>query len=199
MILHFMCACVIGFFSLLPLPQQDNDNTTPPAVERLPADVKSISAKSLPFNSQAARLVMSIPGEIEEGELRNTPDLTSPGNMSAVRSPDALLMGKSGVLPEQLVKGVNAMRILSFPTQPGEKYTFTLKSQESKVRLAVFPDAKATKMRASIKRANMAPIGARSKKLVFSNSSKEPYDMLLFVYGAHGYEYELSWENKGKK
>jgi hypothetical protein len=161
--------------------------------------MKSISAKSLPFNTHAPRLVMSIPGEIEEGELRNTPDLGTPGNLSAMRSPDALLAGRSGVLPEQLVKGVNAIRILSFPTEPGEKITFTLKSQESKVRLAVFPDAKATKMRASIKRANLAPIGARSKKLVFTNSSKEPYEMLLFVYGTHGYEYELSWENKLKK
>jgi len=198
MIVHFICACLIGAFSLLPLQQQDTDSTKPPIVERFPPDVKSIAEKSLPFTSQAARLVVSIPGEIEEGELRNTPDITSPGNMSAVRSPSALLMGRTDVLPEKLVKEVNAMRILSFLTQPGERITFTLKSEASKVRLAVFPDSKAVKMKAAIKKANMPPLGSRSKKLIFTNSSKEPYEMLLFVYGLHGYEYNLSWEREMK-
>jgi len=199
MFIHFICACVIAAFPLLPLPQdtQETDSTKAPVVERFPPDVKSVSDKSLPFNSQAVRFVVSIPGEIEEGELRNRPDPTSPGNLSAVLSPNALLMNRS-VLPEQLVKDVNAIRILSFPTQPGETITFTLKSQGSKVRLAVFPDPKAPKMKSSIKRANMPPIGSRSKKLIFTNSSKEPYEMLLFVYGLHGYEYNLSWENKLK-
>jgi len=83
-------------------------------------------------------------------------------------------------------------------TQPGERITFNLKSEASRVRLAVYPDPKRTRMKAAIKKANLPPYAARSKRLIFTNTSKEPYEMLLFVYGLYGYEYNLTWERKPK-
>jgi hypothetical protein len=65
--------------------------------------------------------------------------------------------------------------------------------------MAVYSDPKATKMRAAVKRANMPPATARSRKLIFINTTKEPYEMLLFVYGLHGYQYQLNWESNLKK
>jgi len=129
-------------------------------------------------------------------------ELTNPYvNASGVNSASMTgrLMGKPGFSAEALISDVNAMRILAFVTQPGETITFSLKSEQSKVRMAVYPDPKATRMKAAIKRANMPPSAARSKKLVFTNTTKEPYEMLLFVYGLHGYQYQLSWECKLKK
>jgi hypothetical protein len=139
---------------------------------------------------------VSIPSEIDEMELTN-PYVNAAGINSA--SMTGRLMGKPGFSAEALINDVNAMRILAFMTQPGETITFNLKSEQSKVRTAVYPDPKAARMKAAIKRANMPPNAARSKKLVFTNTTKEPYEMLLFVYGLHGYQYQLSWERKLKK
>jgi hypothetical protein len=93
---------------------------------------------------------------------------------------------------------ISAIRVLGFMTQPGETITFKLKSERWKVRLGVYPDPKAASMKAAIRRANLPTDASRSKKLVFTNISKEPYEMLLFVYGMHGYGYELRWERNGK-
>jgi hypothetical protein len=162
------------------LAPQSNDQTKEPSLERLDSSVTSVEADSLPFYSQAARFVINVASEIDEDELRqlrNRPDLR----------------------PESLIYEVNAIRMLAFMMQPGERLTFNLKSEQSKVRLAVYPDSKAIRLKAALKVANMSPRQTRSKKLVFTNSSKEPYEMVLFVYGLHGYSYQLNWESKLKK
>jgi len=175
--------CLIMAFALivfsLPALSQEADTTKGPEIERIDPSVKSLEGETLPFNSQAPRFIVSIPSEVDEEELR-----------AAVKNP--------GFSAESLVKDVNAIRILAIMTQPGETITFNLKSEQSKVRMAVYPDSKATKVKGAIKRANMPPNAARSKKLIFTNSTKEPYEMLLFVYGLHGYQYNLNWESKLK-
>jgi len=175
-------AFALAAFSLPALPQEA-DTAKGPEIERMDPSVKSVEGETLPFNSQAPRLIVGIPSEVDERELSDSLRTTRNMALSA----------------EALVKDVNAMRILAFMTQPGETITFSLKSEQSKVRMAVYPDPKAAKMNAAIKRANMPPSGARSKKLIFTNTTKEPYEMLLFVYGLHGYQYQLGWENKLKK
>jgi hypothetical protein len=175
--ISIIVACALGVFSLS-APTQEPDTTKGPEIERIDPSVKHIEEKTLPFNSQAPRFIVSIPSEMDELGLT-----------SLTRSASA----------ESLVEDVNAMRILAFMTQPGETITFNLKSEQSKVRMAVYSDPKATKMKAAVRRANMPPNAARSKKLIFSNTTKEPYEMLLFVYGLHGCQYNLSWENKLKK
>jgi len=179
---RFIMAFALAVFSLPALPQE-TDATKGPEIERMDPSVKSIEGETLPFNSQAAHLVVGIPSEVDEQELANSLRTTRSLSLSA----------------EALISDVNAMRILAITTQPGETITFNLKSEQSKVRMAVYLDSKATKTKAAIKRANMPPIAARSKKLIFSNTTKEPYEMLLFVYGLHGYQYLLNWESKLKK
>jgi hypothetical protein len=93
----------------------------------------------------------------------------------------------------------NAMRILLFDTQPGERITFNMKSASSKVAMAVYADPTAKKLKPAFKSANMPLHSFRTKKLVFTNTSKEPYEMSLVLYGLPGYEYTLSWERKLKK
>ena len=196
MFANFAKSCLIGAFSLY-APAQGTDTTSPPPVERVETSFAGpIGSKSLPFTSHAARLVVGIPSEVSEEELTN-PYVDSIGFLSTSRL-GFLRRSRTDVSPEKFVKDVNAMRILAFMTQPGERITFNLKSEQSKVRLAVYPDPKMTRMKAAIKKANLPPLAARSSKLVFTNTSKEPYEMLLFVYGLHGHEYQLSWERKPK-
>jgi len=177
---RLLMAFALTIFPLPALPQE-TDAAKGPEIERIDPSVKSVEGESLPFNSQAPRLVVGIPSEVDPQELR------------------AAGTGNLGLLADTLVKDVNAIRILAIMTQPGETITFNLKSEQSKVRMAVYPDSKATKMKSAITRANMPPNAARSKKLVFTNATKEPYEMLLFVYGLHGYQYQLTWESKLKK
>jgi len=193
MFVRIVKVCVLGALSLF-VASQSTDTTTGPVIERIGASVASVADKSLPFNSHAARLVISIPSEVDQAELTN-PYVNSNGVYSKSQI-GVLVRSKLDISPESFVKEVNAMRILAFMTQPGERITFNLKSEASKVRLAVYPDPKMTRMRAAIKKANLPPYAARSSKLVFTNTSKEPYEMLLFVYGLHGYEYNLTWERK---
>ena len=195
MFAHFVKACALGAISLFAAPR-DTDTTKGPVIERMDMSVTSVSSKSLPFNSHAARLLISIPSEVDEAELTN-PYVNDNGVYSKSQI-GVLVRSKLDVSPESFVKEVNAMRILAFMTQPGERITFNLKSEASRVRLAVYPDPKMTRMRAAIKKANLPPYAVRSSKLVFANTSKEPYEMLLFVYGLHGYEYQLSWEREAK-
>jgi len=196
MLAHLTKACLVGAFSLF-APAQGLDQTSPPPVERVESFfVGPIESKSLPFNSHAARLVVSLPSEVDEAELIN-PYVDSNGVFSHSQI-GILRRSRLDVTPEKFVRDVNAMRILAFMTQPGERITFNLKSEGSKVRLAVYPDPKMTRVKAAIKKANHPPHAARSSKLIFTNTSKEPYEMLLFVYGLHGYEYQLTWERKSK-
>jgi hypothetical protein len=135
---------------------------------------------------------MSIPSAVSEQELTN-PYIDNLGLNSS--SMTGRLRGKPGFSAESLVADVNAMRILAFMVRPGERMTFRLKSELSKVRLAVYTDPKATKQRSAIKRANLPPPASRATKLIFANTSKEPYEMLLLVYGLHGHSFQLSWES----
>ena len=194
MFTNLITAIAFGAFSMLALPQEDARTKYPP-VEKLGPSVQFVTEKTLPFNNNAARLVASIPSEVSEMELTN-PYVDESGVNSS--SFIGRLKGRTGVSAVSFVQDVNAMRILAFMTQPGERVTFNLKSEQSKVRLAVYPDPKMTRVKAAVKRANMPPNAARSKKLIFTNTSKEPYEMLLFVYGLHGYEYSLSWEMETK-
>lgn len=208
MFYRFVVVCLFGIFSLHVMPQESSANTSPPAVEKLDSSVTSIEGSSLPFNSHAARLIISIPAELDEinpADMNNatsSPLITSSSQPVASRNiTDVNTVTVSDV--ERLIKDVNAMRILAFTTQPGERITFTLKGQQSKVRLGVYTDSVNTrtnsKLKAAIKAANMPLNSVRSKKLIFTNSSKEPYEMKLMIYGLHGYEYNLSWERKPKK
>ena len=167
----------------MPALPQEPDAAKDPEIERIDPSVKSVEGETLPFNSQAPRLIVNIPSEVDERKLSDSLRATRNLALSA----------------EALVNDVNAIRILAIVTQPGETITFSLKSEQSKVRMAVYQDSKATKMKAAIKKANMPPNPVRSKKLVFTNTTKEPYEMWLFVYGQHGYRYELSWERKQKE
>ena len=171
------------------------DTTMPPPVERLERWATVVEAATLPFDSHAARLLVSITSEVSEEELRG-PFINQAGTLTATSL--GMMQGKLGIRAESFVKDVNAMRIFAFTTKPGERVTFRLKSERSRVRLAVYPDPKNTQMRAAIKKANLPPAAARSSKLVFTNTSKEPYDMLLFVYGLHGYSYRLTWDSSLK-
>ncbi|MCL1907900.1 MAG: hypothetical protein FWG12_00855 [Holophagaceae bacterium] len=200
---HILSVALFGALALIASPQEANQNAFPP-VEKLDPSVASIEGDSLPFNSQAARLIISIPAELDDIRTNNSfnAPLGTPGSAIASRSlTDINSMSVSDL--ERQVKDVNAMRIIAFATQPGERITFNLKSQQSKVRMGVYTDTINTrtnsKLKAAIKAANMPLNSVRSKKLVFTNSSKEPYEMMLMVYGLHGYEYNLSWERKPKK
>ena len=97
------------------------------------------------------------------------------------------------------IADTNAIRMLAFPTQPGERITFSLKSDRSKVKLAVYPDPHAPRIKGAFRAANMPLESSRARRLVFTNNSKEPYEMVLCMYGTHGYKYHLSWERTPPK
>ena len=217
MFIDTMKACAVASSLAMFALAQDSDPTQPPPVEKIDqSQVNSIQAQTLPFNSQAARLILAIPaelsalnipgrsgtmGNIDSGVAAARTAGMAPG-ASANSSSDPFAFGDRGAL-DQYVKDVNAMRIFAFTTQPGETLTFIMKSEQWKVRMGVFTDPVRTKtnskLKAAIQKANMPMNSARAKKLVFTNTSKEPYDMLLMVYGMHGFEFNMSFESKLKK
>jgi len=155
---------------LLPImAMAQNANDLP--VEKIGLSVTFVEGETLPFDNRAPGMVSYI------------------SSMSSVGS----AVG-SGV-----VRDLNAMKILVFSTQPGERITFDMKSDNSKVMMAVYPDEKVTSLKAAFMKSNIPPASARSKKLVFTNTSKEPYDVSVVLYGTHGYKYHLTWERKSKK
>ena len=91
---------------------------------------------------------------------------------------------------------INAVKIFAFDTQPGERITFNMKSESSKVMMAAYPDPKAPALKLAFKQANMPREPFRAKKLVFTNRSKEPYQLHLLVYGTYGYKYHFDWDRR---
>ena len=154
------------------LPMLALPQETSLSAEKIGPSVEFVEGETLPFDSRAPGMVSYIAQE---------------SNVSAA-------VGSGGTL-----RDLNAMKILVFSTEPGERITFNLKSGNSKVMMAVYPDDKATKLKAAFMRSNMSPPSARAKKLIFTNTSKEPYDVSLVLFGTHGYKYHLTWERKPKK
>jgi len=161
--------CLIGLLPVMAMAQNANDLS----VDKIGPDVEFVEADTLPFDNRAGGMVSYI---------------SSQTNVSSVGGTGG------GVL-----RDLNAMKILVFSTQPGERITFNMKSDDSKVMMAVYPDEKVTKLKAAFMKSNMSPASARAKKLIFTNTSKEPYDVSVVLYGTHGYKYHLTWERKPKK
>jgi len=155
---------------LLPIMAQAQDANNLP-VEKIGTSVTFVEEETLPFDSRA------------------------PGMVSYISSASSVASAVGG----GAIRDLNAFKILVFSTQPGERITFNMKSDKSKVMMAVYPDEKVTSLKAAFMKSNMPPASARSKKLVFTNTSKEPYDVSVVLYGTHGYKYYLSWERKPKK
>jgi len=153
------------------LPVLAMPQEAPISTEKIDSGVVSIGGESLPFDSRASAVVSYI--------------MSTSGAGAA---------GGGG-----LQQGITGIRIILFTTQPGERITFNMKSDQSKVMMAVYPNEKATKLYGAFKAANSPFASSRAKKLVFTNTSKEPYEMPLVLYGTHGYKYDLTWERKAKK
>ena len=156
---------------LLPILALPQDN--PITTERIDPSVEFVEGEGLPFDSRAYGLVSF---------------LTTATNMST---------GGGGIGGSS--SEITGLRILIFSTQPGERLTFNMKSDQSKVMMAVYPDEKAAKLKGAFRAANSPFATTRAKKLVFTNTSKEPYDVSLILYGTHGYRYHMTWESKAKK
>jgi len=150
---------------------QGTDDTTPIPTERIGPSVEFVEADTLPFDSRARGIFSYMQSEL--GTLASSSGLSS--------------------------NDMNAMKILIFTIQPGERITFNMKSNNSRVMMGVYPEEKITGLKASFRRANMSPPSARAKKLIFTNTLKEPYEMSLVLFGTHGYKYHLTWERKAKK
>ena len=162
-------ACLVGLLPIMAMAQNANDLS----VEKIGTDVEFVEGETLPFDNRAGGMVSYISSQM---------------TVSSV--------GGSG---GGVLRDINAMRILVFSAQPGERITFNMKSEQSKVMMAVYPDEKVTSLKAAFMKSNMSPASARAKKLIFTNTSKEPYDVSVVLYGTHGYKYHLTWERKPKK
>ena len=144
----------------------------PVVVEKYGVFVSSVSEKSLPFHTDAAIYLDTV--------------------------------GDTGSIGAISTRTDNAVRLLAFTVDAGETLAFALKSERWKVMMQVYTDKESlhtnSKLKAAIRKANLPPMSARAKKLEFTNTSKEPYEMVLVLFGTHGYAYDLSWERKmGKK
>ena len=170
MFINLLNVCLAGLLPILALPQETSASDL--SVEKIGASVEFVEGESLPFDNRAPGMVSYISQESRVS--------------SAVGSGSTL-------------RDLNAMRILVFSTTPGERITFNMKSDNSKVMMAVYPDEKVTKLKAAFMKSNMPPASARAKRLIFTNTSKEPYDVSVVLYGTHGYKYHLTWERKPKK
>jgi len=151
------------------LPVLAMPQEAPIATEKIDSSVVFVEGESLPYDSRADGVVSYI--------------ISTSGSAAG---------------GGEVRQGLTGLKILVFSTQPGERITFNMKSDQSKVMMAVYPNEKATKLKAAFRAANQPFASTRAKKLVFTNISKEPYDMSLVLYGTQGYKYHLTWERKVK-
>lgn len=91
----------------------------------------------------------------------------------------------------------NAMRLYGFTLEPGEKLHLKMKSEHAgKMWMKIAPPPQQDAMASEILSANRMPKPMRATRLSLRNVTKEPYKLILQVYGEAGNAYRIDIERK---
>jgi len=87
-------------------------------------------------------------------------------------------------------------RLIRLMVQPGEKLAFKLKAEEDKVSMRTYvpkPPPKTFDWLVALKAANRPKMFSR-KHMNIENATREPQDLVLIIFGRHGYSYRVDLE-----
>jgi hypothetical protein len=87
----------------------------------------------------------------------------------------------------------NAYRILRLRVEPGERLSFRLQGESSKVVMEALIPAPESNLawRNALQQANFPPPQVRQSRLEISNPTEEPRNFDLILFGVHGYAYRV--------
>lgn len=119
-----------------------------------------------------------------QSEIIGTPQSqTIPGNNN---------VGMHSKMTERTEDPANAAKFYGFILKPSEKLHIKLEGEtDGKITMKFLPKNRTDSMTPQVRQANMAPIPLRKSKINIKNTTQEPYQVVLMLYGQANYPYIL--------
>lgn len=101
-------------------------------------------------------------------------------------------VGMNSKMTERTEDVGNAARFYAFKLKPSEKLNIKLNGKtEGNITMKFLPKNTADAMTSQVRMANMAPTPLRKSKINIKNITKEPYQVVLMLFGQANYPYIL--------